>query len=442
MQIPLNQILITDRQRLEFDEHHVLNLMQSFADIGQVQSVLVSEHFATIPEEHAARCLEVEWPREYRVIAGATRCEAARRLGWTHIRADLADDTQSTTINRQKAELVENLLRKDLPWQDTCLAISRLYRDISNDKSAAGEKWTEEMMGVFTGYSKVAINYMLRVAAALAINPRDEEIWNAGGFRPAFQVVLARVDAECVKELDRRKQEIATAMLPSITLVESEIGDGQDNLVTSTLSPAAAPVQQVRIYGNVIPKPGTFSLAILNKLSNSIAADLVNIAIALKPGGYLILVDIPHTEWQDWKDWFLSFDSETFQLMPYPFIWDKQILSPTIAWPFVPNQAFCMVLEKRGARTELKLENSGSVQSFPDNDPRKIPLAVVSALTTACCPTPGEPVLNPDCSAIIPLLELGHVPVWQESDEEKYKATWNMIKEWYEKNMPNCEVVS
>lgn len=462
MQIPLSQILITDRQRLEMDESHITQLMLSFQDIGQVQAVLVAlrdEDEAYQVNEKALLSLlnsdtnlaftpitekipVKDWPQPYRIIAGATRCTAALRLGWTHIRGDLFDQANNES-SRIKAEYVENALRRDLPWQDSCLALAKLNSSIAVDKALTGEPWTQRMLALFTGYKQVQMSYMLAVADGLRVDPRDEELWNCGGFMPAFQLLLARQDVLAVQELERRKQALALIELPpeqNTFLNEdgsTEQLEGEDKLLIPTEASAPAAPVQVRIYGNVTPKAGMYSLAIVHGDSEN---NYETIHHALKDPGYCIVVGVLANEW--------SFNynankAQGFSVMPFPITWDKQQLSPQTAWPFVPNNTLCMLLEKKTGTTTLFPNPASSViSSFPisPNPNEQLPLALIAHLTSTLC-SPGEPVLNPDCSAINALLELGHTPVWQEDDKEKYAATHERIKQWYLTNVPGCEVV-
>lgn len=415
MQIELSKILITDRQRLCMDEDHITRLMESFKDIGQVQAVLVNERL----ENH----LHSEDQKQYSIVAGATRCTAALRLGWTHIRADIFDHTTSE-LKQQKAEYVENALRQNLPWQDQCLALARIHSLITNERALAGETWTKEMLAQFTGFAATPVKYMLRVALALQQEPRDEEVWTQTGYTTAFQVLLGRLDTEATQEIQRRKNEqtanavvIEEAIIP-IPLIgeDDELGEGL--IEPSTQQAYTLPTNTAKICGNVTPKPGVYSLALhyQNDIDN-----WRTIHNALKPGGYLICID-------NTIDDIAAI--EHFNPLQ-ELIWDVQAEEKSPEHHFSYNYCHIFVYQKVGGE-KVDLHNPrvpGVITSFKSAD-GTLPIALVSQLTSVLC-QPGEPVLNSDHSAIRALLELGHTPVWFEKDPVKFFEIKTMIECWY-----------
>lgn len=88
-------IAVKDRY-LQPTDKNIKNLMKSLTDVGQLQPISVSPITMN----------------SYRLIAGATRLEAALNLGWKTIRAQICycDHPNEFKI----AELAENLDRKDL----------------------------------------------------------------------------------------------------------------------------------------------------------------------------------------------------------------------------------------------------------------------------------------------------------------------------------------
>ena len=436
MEINIDQIIIPpDRQRLEFDEAHVQRLMDSFKDVGQVQAILVSSPKYGANEDDKLKTFVT-------LIAGATRLEAARRLGWTKIRADV-QDTETNLLQQQKAEYVENALRRDLPWQDQCLAISRIHNLMSNERALEGQRWTNTMLAHFTGYAETPIRYMLEVAKALKATPRDEEIWNAGGYSPAFQLILGRIDNEATAEIQRRQQQAALAAQAVAqqpegddeqdeTIQEEDIaGQSLEARITEQQQPTK---QTARIYGNVTPKADSFSLAIMyrpDKVTNPI--DFVEVFHLLKPGGFFVCLGVALNAFALGS----SAMKNGFQVMPYPLIWDTQQLIGAHIFPFEKNYVVGWVYIKPKINEEVETNNMfkyspttfSTITSFIHDD-NQLPIAVVNHLTSILC-VPGEPVLNPDCSALDALLKLGHTPYWEQQDDMWYEHYYNLCREYY-----------
>ena len=91
-QIPVVAVEVGERMR-ELDEGKVLELMQSYEQVGQINPISVDE--------------------DYALIAGAHRLEAAKNLGWETIEAKVFNEED---LQRELIEIDENLIRNELDY--------------------------------------------------------------------------------------------------------------------------------------------------------------------------------------------------------------------------------------------------------------------------------------------------------------------------------------
>jgi ParB family chromosome partitioning protein len=102
MYLPINEIRIGKRVRI--DEGDILTLMQSLKKFGQLNPIIVDS--------------------DYELIAGFRRLEAAKRLGWSTVKAIVVEGP--TDAEKIEIELEENLQRKDLTDEEVAEGTRRL----------------------------------------------------------------------------------------------------------------------------------------------------------------------------------------------------------------------------------------------------------------------------------------------------------------------------
>lgn len=90
MKIKISEIMVGDNRR-EIDEANVLNLMKSIREVGLINSITVTQG--------------------NKLIAGAHRLEACKRLGWEEIECSVAE---LDGLKAELAEIDENLIRHNL----------------------------------------------------------------------------------------------------------------------------------------------------------------------------------------------------------------------------------------------------------------------------------------------------------------------------------------
>jgi ParB/RepB/Spo0J family partition protein len=180
--IPLSSIIVLrdERQRKSFD---VSDLVESIRLRGVINPILVRD---TTPDERAAYMLDDEASAElYVLIAGERRTEASRQLGLPDIICRHAEDLTASEL--QILELLENLHRVDLTWQETmaaAAAIHSLFRE-----TAPGGVWTQEATATQIGITPGWLSLYLTVSEESKDRP---ELLTAKTAREAFNSIKRR----------------------------------------------------------------------------------------------------------------------------------------------------------------------------------------------------------------------------------------------------------
>lgn len=104
MYLSINEIRIGKRVRI--DEGDIHSLMLSLKKFGQLNPVIVDS--------------------DYELIAGYRRLEAAKRLGWTTVKAIVVENP--TDAEKLEIELEENVQRKDLTEMEVADGMKRLHK--------------------------------------------------------------------------------------------------------------------------------------------------------------------------------------------------------------------------------------------------------------------------------------------------------------------------
>jgi ParB family chromosome partitioning protein len=104
MYISINEIRI--RKRVRIDEGDLYSLMNSLKKFGQLNPIVVDAR--------------------YELIAGARRLAAAKRLGWSTIKAIVVENP--TDAEKLEIELEENIQRKDLTNEEIAQGNKRLHK--------------------------------------------------------------------------------------------------------------------------------------------------------------------------------------------------------------------------------------------------------------------------------------------------------------------------
>lgn len=184
MKIKIVEIKVGDNRR-EIDEANVANLMKSIREVGLINAITVTQG--------------------NKLIAGAHRLEACKRLGWAEIECNVAE---LDGLKAELAEIDENLIRHNLNHIDEgeqLLRKKEIYEMLypETKAGAAGAKVTnEKRWGVATEESSAAMkkSFVDDSAEKMQLSPR-------------------RV---------RQKIQIARDLTPEVKAIVKERGIGMD----------------------------------------------------------------------------------------------------------------------------------------------------------------------------------------------------------------------
>lgn len=202
--IPLTQILIEDRQRLDLGD--VDSLARSLTRYGQIQPIVLRQS-------------------DNRLVAGGRRCAAASKLGWPDIDFVYREDLSDSTLG--ELELEENIRRKQISWQEQCLAIRQIHTKKSKESALESKSWghreTAEMLGI-GGHSNVYT--AIKVAQRLEQDPtRTGTIWKCESVSDAIRTIIKEQEDEALKLLNEKEKTIAQATITTSSKDDTSLDD-------------------------------------------------------------------------------------------------------------------------------------------------------------------------------------------------------------------------
>ena len=429
MKIPITSITIPNRQRTDLGD--LETLAASLRDNGQITPILVAAEAAGT----------------YRLIAGCRRTHAAKSNNWTHIEAVdrvtiddkviLAQDL--TPLQLEILEYEENVRRKDMTWQESCLSVARLHflKQMEHGFASVGTDtgaWTERKMADFTGFGRSQVHYMLAIAKELQVEPRSA-IWECENYSSAFQFLVKRSEAEVQAEIERRRQR---ANPPRVIATESSDEEDDDG----GFSPSAASIpsnteeavsEAVVVYLHGVRKafpdciPDEDFMAGMAFCIVGFGVPITaypNVKAYLRPEGAAVLWNgIPPVP--------------GLQTMPSCLIWNKvKVGAEKHTWPYADNYVFGYVVTPA---TTLPKEPpiTATISCVPDGD--TLPPAVVEHSVTPFT-LDGMAVYCLDGVNPVHVAELGRIPIWFEADETKFAAKCAALKTFYEATIPGVIV--
>jgi ParB/RepB/Spo0J family partition protein len=136
------QIIRSERTRRELRPEDIRSLADSIRDRGLIHPPLVT--------------------RDLVLIAGETRLEACRSLGWTSISVQYADTADPKEL--LALELEENVKRKDISWQDQAIALKR-FHDLQKELHPDG--WSTYKTAEAINLSQAFVSQHIAVAEEL-----------------------------------------------------------------------------------------------------------------------------------------------------------------------------------------------------------------------------------------------------------------------------------
>ena len=403
MKIPIDQIIINERQRLDFG--NIESLADSLLKYGQIQPVFVEKT-----------------ERGYELIAGMRRTMAIKKLGWPEIKITLsaADNGELNELKRQEIELEEDLQRKDRSWQEKALVLLKLHRI----KKIDDPSWSLAMTAACTNRSIGNVSEVLNVARILEqAKPQAEEwqkeIWKMATIYEAINIILDKHITLAQSELDRRR-----------ALFKDSGGAGVSSVPNCTVSPGETVVQEsapirIQIFD---PLPAyesqSFALAYIEE-----DVDYDAILAPLAKNGCAIL-------W--YPSWGLMLEGQC-QLKQRGYIISVPIIWNTIIGPAWPHSPFSLtyrpglfIAKPRWKNTGIKKEAVISCALALSNG---LPLPVVNYSledfvqegALVYCPTGNEAIAVAACG-MVPVYNGIQYPNIKEKLIEHYKTIYSNLE--------------
>ena len=230
--IALKDIWI-DRGTRQRKEITIDDLLESIPRRGVLVPIIV------VAEEGPAQ-------QPYKLIAGERRYTASRKLGLPDIPARLLTDLSPT--EQRIVELEENLRRKDLGWQDQCIAIATIHDVLAQQNSESDWNYTKTAENI--GYSQAWVQRCCRIAKEL----HRDNVRTMDTATRAYNF-LSRED-------ERVAADAVSNILSSASKAANEAFDGEGgidplddllNAPTTPEKPANAPAKSARIIPPIAP---------------------------------------------------------------------------------------------------------------------------------------------------------------------------------------------
>ena len=190
MKLLLTDLVVEDRLRRDLGD--VNELAESISVDGLLQSPVA----------------ERREDGKYYLVAGGRRYAALTLLAsngderFKEIEVTILNDLAPS--QRRKIELVENIQRLDMAWQEKALGIAEYHKLARREARKDGDSWTQEQTGRLLNMSQANVSIALDVADEL--KDRDSVYWKCESLQAALQLkAKLRLD-EANKELLGRLQ--------------------------------------------------------------------------------------------------------------------------------------------------------------------------------------------------------------------------------------------
>lgn len=175
--IPIDMVRIGDRVRS--DKGDIDSLAARIKEKGLVQPITITQ--------------------DYSLVAGERRLLAHQALGLSHIEAIIRKT--SDEIDLREVELIENIARKDMTWQEIAKGEKALF-----ELKAKQGKWNQRKQAEMLEQSQMTTSRMIQMADALETMPE------LGNFRTY---------EEAYKELKKLEEDLVVSRLRSKAAMEN-----------------------------------------------------------------------------------------------------------------------------------------------------------------------------------------------------------------------------
>ena len=176
---------------------------------------------------------------DHKLMAGERRLTTALHLGLTEVPVRFFENLSE--IEQQLVELEENMRRRDLTWQETCLAvlsIDRLHK-------VEDPEWTIDQTCVSVGLARRSVENYLKIGKAL--EDEDENITKADTLSAAITIHTRRSqreqDAAAAKLLDAKRTPTPEVSAPKAVSVQPGMSTEGFREIPQTQPSEAVPVE-------------------------------------------------------------------------------------------------------------------------------------------------------------------------------------------------------
>lgn len=150
----------------------------------------------------------------FTMLAGSRRRAALISAGFTHVfhgRSCVPDEPgyllshEHTESKRKELELIENVRRLEMSWQERCVGIREAHELKAKEAALEGSSWTQRATAEMLGIKGVSnVNYALRVAELIV--KKDEEIITCENLSEAWRKLMKREEDGFLDELATRSK--------------------------------------------------------------------------------------------------------------------------------------------------------------------------------------------------------------------------------------------
>lgn len=221
-------VIRKERQRRNID---ISDLLPSIQQDGLLQPIIVRNKIKGEDPQTAKPNI---------LVAGERRLEACTQLGWKTIPCHHLEALD--TVTAEVLELIENIKRHQLPWQDEVRAVEKLHKL----KKQTEKHWNQEKLSQLIGMSHVHTKKYLRIA----VNIDDARIQASGGIVPAFNLLM-RID-------ERRIADTVAEMAENVGTIFTEKTTGVKPPVRTSPTPTLEELRKA-------PKPKPAKESILKE---------------------------------------------------------------------------------------------------------------------------------------------------------------------------------
>jgi ParB family chromosome partitioning protein len=390
MKIPIKNVVV-DPNRQRKDMGDLVELANSLKDIGLIQPIVLEDTTNLL-------------------LVGERRLRAAQYLGWDEI--DFVTKSGLTPAQKKRAELEENTHRKDITWQERCLALAELHDLYRMDAHASGHEWYDKHTAGLTGFSAGTIYYNLKLASEIKKDP-DGPVAKADCYTDAIRACLEPTVTEIRAEMDRRAAIAATAGVVA-SLASTNLGGPPIEVNEPNKIYLSSWVQNTTPQWQDFPD-NYFYCALIT----SAVGPITELYRVMRPGAFIV---------------DFGFDVRAlFIEQPYQVCWNTIIGEKPEGWPFTQTIRYIRILVKG----EAGCLTPGDTQliSAPYEEP--LPYSVVEFLLQNLVAPPYS-VFMVSGGPALSVAKMGLRPMLFEPDKERYDKVVAELKDYYASITPNC----